>query len=117
MAIFIAVASIPYFGLKLTGAWWTKIKEYKAKYPKEADALEKILSWKDVDEMFELAHFIGVTRPAHIAEHHAALALQSIECLRVGGVTPVTVRDGNGENLSTHVAAGEQTIGILHPQP
>src|ERR1041384_5495769 len=28
-----------------------------------ADALEKILSWKDLDQMFELAHFIGVTRP------------------------------------------------------
>src|SRR5256714_11982336 len=25
-----------------------------------ADALERILSWKDVDEMFELAHFVGV---------------------------------------------------------
>jgi nicotinate-nucleotide adenylyltransferase len=28
-----------------------------------ADALEKILSWKDATDMFELAHFIGVTRP------------------------------------------------------
>jgi nicotinate-nucleotide adenylyltransferase len=28
-----------------------------------ADALEKILSWKDAAEMFKLAHFIGVTRP------------------------------------------------------
>src|SRR5947208_5887925 len=28
-----------------------------------ADALEKILSWKDLDETFELAHFVGVTRP------------------------------------------------------
>jgi nicotinate-nucleotide adenylyltransferase len=28
-----------------------------------ADALEKILSWKDAADMFELAHFIGVTRP------------------------------------------------------
>jgi nicotinate-nucleotide adenylyltransferase len=28
-----------------------------------ADALEKILSWKDVEEMFALAHFVGVTRP------------------------------------------------------
>ena len=28
-----------------------------------ADALGKILSWKDADEIFELAHFVGVTRP------------------------------------------------------
>lgn len=30
-----------------------------------ADALAQILSWKDVDELFTLAHFIGVTRPGH----------------------------------------------------
>jgi nicotinate-nucleotide adenylyltransferase len=30
-----------------------------------ADALAQILSWKDADELFELAHFIGVTRPGH----------------------------------------------------
>jgi nicotinate-nucleotide adenylyltransferase len=30
-----------------------------------ADALAQILSWKDVDELFDLAHFIGVTRPGH----------------------------------------------------
>lgn len=28
-----------------------------------ADALSKILSWKDLDQTFALAHFIGVTRP------------------------------------------------------
>src|SRR3712207_7034775 len=28
-----------------------------------ADALEKILSWKDADQVFKLAHFVGVTRP------------------------------------------------------
>jgi nicotinate-nucleotide adenylyltransferase len=30
-----------------------------------ADALGQILSWRDVDELFALAHFIGVTRPGH----------------------------------------------------
>ncbi|MGH3657636.1 MAG: nicotinate-nucleotide adenylyltransferase, partial [Micromonosporaceae bacterium] len=30
-----------------------------------ADALEAILSWKDAEVMFSLAHFIGVTRPGH----------------------------------------------------
>ncbi|SNT40634.1 nicotinate-nucleotide adenylyltransferase [Asanoa hainanensis] len=28
-----------------------------------ADALQRILSWKDTDQMFELAHFVAVTRP------------------------------------------------------
>jgi nicotinate-nucleotide adenylyltransferase len=30
-----------------------------------ADALAQILTWKNSDELFELAHFIGVTRPGH----------------------------------------------------
>jgi len=30
-----------------------------------ADALAEILSWKDVDELFELARFVAVTRPEH----------------------------------------------------
>jgi nicotinate-nucleotide adenylyltransferase len=28
-----------------------------------ADALAQILTWRDVDEMFRLAHFVGCTRP------------------------------------------------------
>ena len=31
-----------------------------------ADALEQILSWKDADELFELAHFVGVTRHGYV---------------------------------------------------
>ncbi|HEX5429391.1 MAG TPA: nicotinate-nucleotide adenylyltransferase, partial [Pedococcus sp.] len=30
-----------------------------------ADALAQILSWKDAEELFELAHFVGVTRPGY----------------------------------------------------
>lgn len=30
-----------------------------------ADALSQILSWRDAEELFALAHFIGVTRPGH----------------------------------------------------
>lgn len=30
-----------------------------------ADALQQILGWKDHQEMFDLAHFIGVTRPGY----------------------------------------------------
>jgi len=30
-----------------------------------ADALEQILTWRDLDELFELAHFVGCTRPGH----------------------------------------------------
>ncbi|MPZ03320.1 nicotinate-nucleotide adenylyltransferase, partial [Micrococcus luteus] len=30
-----------------------------------ADAMGQILTWKDVDELWGLAHFVGVTRPGH----------------------------------------------------
>jgi nicotinate-nucleotide adenylyltransferase len=35
-----------------------------------ADALAQILSWKDADELFELARFVGVTRPEHELSGH-----------------------------------------------
>jgi nicotinate-nucleotide adenylyltransferase len=31
-----------------------------------ADALTDILTWRDVEQMWQLAHFIGVTRPGHL---------------------------------------------------
>ncbi|MFI8995174.1 nicotinate-nucleotide adenylyltransferase [Streptomyces sp. NPDC053542] len=31
-----------------------------------ADALGQILTWRDAEELFSLAHFIGVTRPGHV---------------------------------------------------
>ena len=30
-----------------------------------ADALSRMMSWQDADELFELAHFVGCTRPGH----------------------------------------------------
>jgi nicotinate-nucleotide adenylyltransferase len=57
-----------------------------------ADALEQILSWRDHDELFELAHFVGCTRPGHTLSDVGlpegrvtlvevpALAISSSEC-------------------------------------
>ncbi len=46
-----------------------------------ADALEKILSWKDAEQMFKLAHFVGVTRPGFLlsAEHLPADSVSLVE--------------------------------------
>lgn len=30
-----------------------------------ADAIEQILGWKDADELWDMAHFVAVTRPGH----------------------------------------------------
>lgn len=57
-----------------------------------ADALAQILSWKDSDELFALAHFVGVSRPGHVLTGEGlptgrlsllqipALAISSTEC-------------------------------------
>jgi nicotinate-nucleotide adenylyltransferase len=31
-----------------------------------ADALNQILTWRGVDDLFDLAHFVGVNRPGHV---------------------------------------------------
>jgi nicotinate-nucleotide adenylyltransferase len=30
-----------------------------------ADAMEQLMSWQDADQLFDLAHFVGCTRPGH----------------------------------------------------
>ncbi|WP_187993962.1 nicotinate-nucleotide adenylyltransferase [Schaalia sp. JY-X159] len=59
-----------------------------------ADALHDILNWKHVDELFESAHFIGVSRPGHVLDvgglpedkvdlvEVPAMAISSSDCRR-----------------------------------
>ncbi len=67
-----------------------------------ADALQSILTWKDNEEIFELAHFVGVTRPGHELDTEGlpadrvtlievpAMAISSTDCRnRVEGGAPV----------------------------
>jgi nicotinate-nucleotide adenylyltransferase len=67
-----------------------------------ADALERILSWKDAHEIFSLAHLVGVTRPGfelnddHLPDRSVslvevpAMAISSTDCRsRVGAGKPV----------------------------
>jgi nicotinate-nucleotide adenylyltransferase len=67
-----------------------------------ADALAQIMSWQDVNELFALAHFVGVTRPGHrltgdgLPEDKVslvevpALAISSTDCrARVGRGEPI----------------------------
>jgi nicotinate-nucleotide adenylyltransferase len=74
-----------------------------------ADALGEILSWRDADELFTLAHFVGCTRPGHnLADpglpgggvslvEVPALAISSTECrerVRAGEPVWYLVPDG-----------------------
>jgi nicotinate-nucleotide adenylyltransferase len=67
-----------------------------------ADALAKLMTWHDVDELFSLAHFVGCTRPGHRLTGAGlpdgkvslveipALAISSTECRgRVAAGEPV----------------------------
>jgi len=67
-----------------------------------ADALSRMMSWQQVDELFELAHFVGCTRPGHRLTDHGlpedgvslveipALAISSTGCRkRVAGGEPI----------------------------
>ena len=67
-----------------------------------ADALAQILSWKDADELFDLAHFVGVTLPGYVLSESGlpadrvtlqevpAMAISSTDCrARVERAEPV----------------------------
>ncbi|HET6290494.1 MAG TPA: nicotinate-nucleotide adenylyltransferase [Amycolatopsis sp.] len=75
----IATASNPVFSVSRVdidrvGQTYTvdTLRDLRAEYPDDqlffitgADALEQILTWRNADELFDLAHFIGVTRPGY----------------------------------------------------
>jgi nicotinate-nucleotide adenylyltransferase len=82
-----------------------------------ADALAQILGWKDADRLFELAYFIGVTRPGHRLDGSGlpadrvsllevpALAISSTDCRdRVQRGHPVwyLVPDGVVQYINKH---------------
>jgi len=82
-----------------------------------ADAVEQILGWKDVDQFWDLAHFIAVSRPGHELSRSGfsgdrvsllevpALAISSTDCRsRVARGYPVwyLVPDGVVQYIAKH---------------
>src|SRR3954451_22675586 len=91
-----------------------------------ADALEQILGWKDSDELFDLANFVGVTRPGHRLDgvrlppdrvslmEVPAMAFSSTACrARVVAGLPVwyLVPDGVVQYIAKH-RLYRRTVGI-----
>jgi nicotinate-nucleotide adenylyltransferase len=134
----IATASNPRFtvsrvDLDRTGPTYTidTLRDLRAQRPgcelffiTGADALAQILSWKDIDELWELAHFIGVTRPGHVLsdtglpvdrvtlQEIPAMAISSTNCRsRVLEGAPVwyLVPDGVAQYIAKH--------GLYRPYP
>ncbi len=92
-----------------------------------ADALAQILTWKDVDELWELAHFVGVTRPGHVLtdkglptdkislQEVPAMAISSTDCReRVGRGEPVwyLVPDGVVQYIDKHGLYAAPSRGV-----
>ena len=82
-----------------------------------ADAIAQILSWRDHDELWDLAHFVAVSRPGHILNTDGlpsddvsqleipALAISSTDCRdRVEHGNPVwyLVPDGVVQYIAKH---------------
>lgn len=92
-----------------------------------ADAVEQILGWKDVEQLWDLAHFIAVTRPGHelslldLPNNHVslleipALAISSTDCReRVSRGYPVwyLVPDGVVQYIAKHGLYSEGATNI-----
>ncbi|MFD1504770.1 nicotinate-nucleotide adenylyltransferase [Georgenia yuyongxinii] len=97
-----------------------------------ADVLPQILTWKDADELWSLAHFIGVTRPGHELDPEGlpatgvslmevpAMAISSTDCRsRVKQGKPVwyLVPDGVVQYIAKYglyTAGGKATVVGQH---
>ncbi len=100
------------------------LRELKAERPDAelhfitgADAIAQILSWRDHDELWNLAHFVAVSRPGHVLTTEGlpsdgvsrlevpALAISSTDCRnRVSAGEPVwyLVPDGVVQYIAKH---------------
>jgi nicotinate-nucleotide adenylyltransferase len=83
------------------------LKDIQAAYPDAdlffitgADAIKQILEWKDVDDIWPLAHFVAVTRPGHKLElpkaPAGAISVLEIPALAISS-TDVRARVASGE--------------------
>jgi nicotinate-nucleotide adenylyltransferase len=82
-----------------------------------ADAIAQILSWRDHDELWDLAHFVAVSRPGHVLSTDGlpsddvsqlevpALAISSTDCrdrVRSGNPVWYLVPDGVVQYIAKH---------------
>jgi nicotinate-nucleotide adenylyltransferase (EC 2.7.7.18) len=127
----IATASNPQFTVSRVdidrdGPTYTKdtLKDLKAQRPDAdlffitgADAVAQILSWRDHDELWDLAHFVAVSRPGHVLSTAGlpsedvsqleipALAISSTDCrdrVRSGNPVWYLVPDGVVQYIAKH---------------
>ena len=120
----IATASNPLFlvsrvDIDRPGATYTvdTLKDIQRRYPEAelffitgADALERIVTWKHWEDVFNLAHCVGVTRPGYNLED-AGEALRSQVDFRP---TEPGEHPGDGDFLDRHPGAGVgRPVGLV----
>lgn len=111
------------------------LRDLAAQYPESelffitgADALAKIMSWKDVELLWDLATFVGVTRPGHVLSDQGlegvelleipAMAISSTDCReRVREGLPVwyLVPDGVVQHIAKHRLYAQDTDSPAEP--
>ena len=92
-----------------------------------ADAIEQIASWKNADELWDMAHFVAVTRPGHVLSVEAlppavvsvleipALAISSSDCrARAAAGNPVwyLVPDGVVQYITKYGLYRESAVKV-----
>lgn len=65
-----------------------------------ADALERILSWKRIEELFALAHLVGVTRPGfHLEDEHLPIGAVTLVEVPAMAISSTACRERVAEGL------------------
>jgi nicotinate-nucleotide adenylyltransferase len=111
----IATASNPRFNVSRVdidrdGPTYTvdTLRDIQAVYPEAelffitgADAITQILAWKDVDQLWDAAKFVAVTRPGHAMQLPTSAPAGAIEVLEVPALsissTDIRTRAANNE--------------------
>lgn len=90
-----------------------------------ADAMAKIMSWKDAEELWTLAHFVGVTRPGHELPmldrsnvslmEVPAMAISSTDCrerVRTGHPVWYLVPDGVVQYIGKYMLYNDKNYAV-----
>ncbi|GAA3321957.1 nicotinate-nucleotide adenylyltransferase [Paeniglutamicibacter sulfureus] len=94
-----------------------------------ADAMAQILGWKDAEELWQLAHFVGVTRPGHelpVLDRNdvslmevPAMAISSTDCrerVRTGHPVWYLVPDGVVQYIAKYKLYNDKNNAVSNGQ-